>query len=412
MLKDLSVKAQLVLVITLMSLLLVFIGGFELIGMSRNNDAFKSVYDDRVVPLGQLAEIQRLTSRNAINVNSALVAPTPEIIGRSVADIDANIARTAAVWADYMATTLTKEEEILARKLEADRKNFLEKALLPASNALRANDIKEASRLVTEELAPRLKLVGEGLEALTKLQVDVAKVEFEAAQSHYFKTRTVSILVVCSGVILAALMGYLLVRSLFRKLGGEPTVAADAANRIAAGDLSKPLVTTRGDTTSIMAAMAKMQTGLKAFVAAQQELAQQHEAGAISYRIPESQFSGCYRDMAEGINKLTHSHIAVKMKMVDVIKCYARGDFNADMENLPGEKAVITTACVDAKRNLQAMQSQIAELAMTAAQGDFSKRGDASRFEHGFRDMVNSLNDLMETADAGLNDVSRILRAC
>jgi methyl-accepting chemotaxis protein len=50
-------------------------------------------------------------------------------------------------------------------------------------------------------------------------------------------------------------------------------------------------------------------------------------------------------------------------------------------------------------------------LVNAAARGDFSERGDADRYGHDFRTMVESLNSLMEITDAGLSEVARVVSA-
>ncbi|WP_164672633.1 hypothetical protein, partial [Xanthomonas citri] len=61
--------------------------------------------------------------------------------------------------------------------------------------------------------------------------------------------------------------------------------------------------------------------------------------------------------------------------------------------------------------NLSAMNSEIKLLAQAAANGDFSVRGDAQRFQYDFRAMVDSLNQLMATSDANLHALSTVLQA-
>ncbi len=63
------------------------------------------------------------------------------------------------------------------------------------------------------------------------------------------------------------------------------------------------------------------------------------------------------------------------------------------------------------KDNLSAMNNEIKLLAQAAASGDFSVRGDAQRFQYDFRAMVDSLNQLMATADANLQSLSKVLQA-
>jgi len=70
----------------------------------------------------------------------------------------------------------------------------------------------------------------------------------------------------------------------------------------------------------------------------------QHEAGAIDHMLPLQQFVGDHAEIARVVNQLVCAHIAVKMKVVEVIGLYARGDFSVDMDRLPGKKAQITDA--------------------------------------------------------------------
>ncbi len=63
-------------------------------------------------------------------------------------------------------------------------------------------------------------------------------------------------------ITLIAMMFVMLRLMVLRPLGGEPSAASTAANRIAAGDLRTPIPVAPGDEDSLMAAMGKMQSGL------------------------------------------------------------------------------------------------------------------------------------------------------
>ncbi|MDE2483477.1 MAG: hypothetical protein KGN02_14975 [bacterium] len=151
---------------------------------------------------------------------------------------------------------------------------------------------------------------------------------------------------------------------------------------------------------------------LQQFIAAQGEMSRQHmELGMIEYQMDASRFSGAYRDMAQSVNDLVQSHIAVKMRVVDVVTQYALGNFAIEMDRLPGTKAKITDAVDKIKASFESIAGEVVGLVDAAARGDFSARGDAGAYQFSFRAMVEGLNTLMETADKGLNDVARVLAA-
>ncbi|WDS36813.1 methyl-accepting chemotaxis protein [Pseudoxanthomonas sp.] len=229
----------------------------------------------------------------------------------------------------------------------------------------------------------------------------------EANVIHQRTTRWVAS-VMAAIVILASLLGWVIARAIARPLG-EATRVASA---IAQGQLDNRITSTsRDESGQLLDSMRTMQAQLQAVMAAQSEMARQHGAGMISFRIDQTRFPGDYRRMVEGVNALVAEHIAVKMQVVDLTQRYAIGDLSGDMERLPGEKAAISESMDMVKRNLGAINREIARLSNAAVKGDFSVRGDAEQFQYEFHAMVSSLNLLMSTADGSLGSLSTLLRA-
>ncbi|WP_025916689.1 Tar ligand binding domain-containing protein, partial [Herminiimonas sp. CN] len=188
-----KISTRLITLIGIMSALLIAIGSVGLSGIGQSNDALKSVYENRTVAAGQIADIQSDLLENRLAIAVSLVTPTPEFIAKQTAKIEANIAHIGKVWEAFMATTQTAEEVTLAKKFAEDRARFVQEGLLPTIAALRANDVNAAGRLVVEKIRPTYQPVGEGIDALMKLQLDEAKKEYEAAVARYATIRMVSI---------------------------------------------------------------------------------------------------------------------------------------------------------------------------------------------------------------------------
>jgi methyl-accepting chemotaxis protein len=155
--------------------------------------------------------------------------------------------------------------------------------------------------------------------------------------------------------------------------------------------------------------MGEMVWTLKRFSSAQSAVAVAHQEGRIDEHLPAAEFAGAFRTMAEQSNALVLSHIATNAQFVGVVKRYAQGDFSIDMPQLRGKQGEITRAALEAKENLKAISSEVARLSASAAAGDFSQRGEAGRFNHDFRVIIEDLNRLMEVADHGLKDVGAVL---
>ncbi|SHM36885.1 methyl-accepting chemotaxis protein [Rhizobacter sp. OV335] len=262
----LKVSTRLMMLIGVLSALLVAIGGLGLLGIGRSNDALKAVYADRTVPSSQLGEIRALQLINRMDLNIALVTPTPEKIAETTGQIEANIAKASKVWDDYAASNLTPEEEKISKAFVESRKQFVQEGLMPAVAALRANDLTQARHLVTEKIRPLFIPLAQGIDALVKIQIDEARREYEEADARYATIRATSITAILAGLLFAGIFGFVLVRSLGRQLGGEPGEAADLARSVAAGDLSVTIDLKRGDTTSMMAQLKEMQARLSTVV--------------------------------------------------------------------------------------------------------------------------------------------------
>ncbi|MBD9467547.1 Cache 3/Cache 2 fusion domain-containing protein [Pseudoxanthomonas sp. PXM01] len=198
-----------------------------------------------------------------------------------------------------------------------------------------------------------------------------------------------------------------------RRVVSRPLRAAVAiAEDVAAGRLDGRIDTSRSDEVGqLLTAMHHVQTQVVSVIAAQTEMTRRHDEGQISFRIDDTGFPGDYGRMVRDTNTLVAAHIAVKMRLIEVMQRYSIGDLSIDMDRLPGEKAVLTETMDATKASLSAINAEIKRLAHAASSGDFTQRGDVTKYQFDFLDMVSGLNRLMETTDNNLAEVSTLLQA-
>ncbi len=181
-------------------------------------------------------------------------------------------------------------------------------------------------------------------------------------------------------------------------------VAADYVDRIAKGDIPPKITDTyHGDFNTIKNNLNLAVDTFNGFAAEQQRMWEQHELGMIKEMMPVDKFQGVYAKMAKNVNDLVNSHIAVKMRVVDIVSEYSQGNFSAQMERLPGEKAKITAAVDAVKASLEAIQAEIMALVQAAVQGKLAARADASKFKYSFKDMVEGINQTLDAVIGPLN---------
>ena len=259
----LKISTRLWMLIGALAVMLTGIGLTGLSGISRSNTALKSVYEDRTIPMGQLGDVQHQVLLNRLAIANAVLDPTPETLAKSIAVVGANLVTIQKNWDAYMATTLTPEEAVLAKKFNEDRTRLVQEGLQPAVAALRASDIEGAHRLILTKIRPLVAPVEDGIEALMDIQLKEAKAEYEAAAARYSTTRAWSIFAIVAGVLFAALFGWSLIRGISRSL----REALEVATAVGQGDLSHTIrLDGKDEVAQVLVALSGMQNSLSQVV--------------------------------------------------------------------------------------------------------------------------------------------------
>ncbi|GAB3313039.1 methyl-accepting chemotaxis protein [Luteimonas notoginsengisoli] len=183
-----------------------------------------------------------------------------------------------------------------------------------------------------------------------------------------------------------------------------------AAEQLAAGQFPDSVrVHSHDELRDIAGSLQSAVDALRGFAGAQRALFEAHQSGETDERLDASAFPGSFGEMADEINTLVASHIDANLRVIEIVGEYARGDLRRDIERYPGKKAQVTAAVDAVKAGMQAVNAELKALVDAAVAGDFRQRGDAQRFEFVYREMVESLNALMASADRGLTDIGALL---
>ncbi|OAX85802.1 chemotaxis protein [Xanthomonas nasturtii] len=299
------------------------------------------------------------------------------------------------------------QERALGKEIDA-RRAVARPAVDEVMQLIKANQLQQAQTLLLSKAAARVQAwqdkIAENIALQDKVATDASAIALKSMDDSSKLLVAGTVLV----VLLSGALGLLITRSLTQPLSR----ATRAAESIAGGKLDNDVETQATDESGrLLKAMSRMQEQLRNLIAAQADMAKRHDDGQISFRIDASAFPGDYGRMANDTNLLVASHVAVQTDLARIMGRYAIGDLSDDMDTLPGEKAAFTDAMAQVKLNLGAMNGEIRQLAQSAANGDFSARGDAERFQYDFRAMVESLNTLMSTADGNLQSLSSLLQS-
>ncbi|CAD0314276.1 methyl-accepting chemotaxis protein [Xanthomonas hortorum] len=406
MLSTIKSKFILALLGTLIPSILLCLFLLNSLHTSKNNVG--TLYNRDFTGSALASSIDGQLTRVDINILRMIAIGTPELIAQWKQENQTRFTQVAASIVE-LKQLLSQEAEHTAQLQKITASYALMQAGMQRQiELIEAGDIAGGAEVNRTQVKDNANATFAGLATLRDELAASAKLRYQQQQATNTRAITLSAialgLIALAGVSIAVLLGNAISRSIQR--------AVAAVEQLSRGVLDVDIkITGKDETVQLASAVYRIRDRLQGVIAAQLEMARRHDAGEISYRMDENAFPGEFGHMVRDANALASSHIAMTMRLTQIIGRYAIGDLSDEMDRLPGEKAVVTETMNQVKQNLQAINQEISRLASAAAAGDFSVRGDTERFQHDFRTMVTSLNHLMATADGNLQSLSALLQS-
>jgi methyl-accepting chemotaxis protein-1 (serine sensor receptor) len=254
-----TIKSSLNLVMSALFIFLLILGGTGFYGIRSENASLKTVYEDRLVALGQLDVVIRLIDSNQLLIAKAITAQESER-SKFVAQIDKNQVDASKIWDQYMATYLVPEEKESAAKFVEARKEFLSSGLEPAINAIKSNQVDSATQLLHGVMHEKHTLMRQHLDQLINVQLTIGKNEFERSKEFYGNFKILFFTLLGVAITFSITMGIWLFRRITRPLSNVIMIA----EKIAQGDLSQSIQVSQSnnETDQLLRAVAGMSDSL------------------------------------------------------------------------------------------------------------------------------------------------------
>jgi methyl-accepting chemotaxis protein len=438
--KNATIKSRFLGIIGLLCVFMLSIGGMGLYGMNQSQQGIDKMYSDSTVPILQLTTIQKLLLTNRIRITASLSASSPEELEKNLTEVENNIEQINTTWKAYISADLFPEEKVMANKFADDRKLFVEEGLTPVAIALRANDKTLAASLITDKVRPLYEPVGDGIQNLLQLQIDVAKHELEQAQIRFGKLRNISIGVLTTAIILGLWLGLSLLRYIISSLKAS-------VRHIAVGNYNHIIdVKCQDEIGQVMNALKSMQINLGFELNISKTIADEN------LRIKVGLDSSSSAITLSGTDTLLIHMTPVAKNLLASI-----GGPGFNVESLYGnslsslfnnpetaakfDRAAQTGEDVDLffndhhlrlaarpiidntgkslgrvtqwldRTSEVVVEQEVATIVHGAVMGDFTRRIDMKGKEGFVKQLGEGLNELLETTESGINDVVRVLGA-
>ncbi|MFL9913430.1 methyl-accepting chemotaxis protein [Paraburkholderia sp. RL17-337-BIB-A] len=273
----LSIRARLivgfgVVLIALVALTIIAISRVEMV---------RTRLDD-IIDVNGVKERYAINFRGSVHDRSIAVrdvtlvstAELPSVIDHihTLADqYDQAAAPLAKIYAERTDIT-AQERAIYARVTAAQRQST--PLIQQLISLQQAGDVAGARKILLDDARPALVEWLAGINALIDFQEQLNQQEAAEARkiSTDFRLLMIVLTIVACGVGIAIV--YALVRNIMQALGAEPGEVVELAESIRAGNLARQIELRPGDTSSVMAAMARMQQRLAEIVTQVRDAAQ------------------------------------------------------------------------------------------------------------------------------------------
>ncbi|MCD5360479.1 methyl-accepting chemotaxis protein [Chromobacterium aquaticum] len=364
-------------------------------------DDFATTYNDRVVCLKQLKIVADSYAVGIVDGAHKLQAGSISA-DSFLGGLASSQAALKKQWSDYRATYLTAEEKTLADQAETAMRHA-DASVARLKTLAQSGDRTALQHFLDKEMYPEIDPIASRIAALIDLQLRVAAEEFAQAQQRAATSHLIALLLLAGGVAIGAGLALVIIRSLLAELGGEPRDVVALTERIANGDLSQRLQVKAGDQHSIVASMARMQSGLIRMVRAMQHVITQLGNNATELAAAAEQVAASAEEQTRAASSMSASveQLSVSICSVD--------DNTTDVATesvSTGELATRGESIID--QTLHTIES-VAEMARASqAQADLmsSRSQQISNVIQVIRDVADqtnllALNAAIEAARAG-----------
>lgn len=183
----------------------------------------------------------------------------------------------------------------------------------------------------------------------------------------------------------------------FGAMAGNIKIQAEAAERIASGDLELD-IKPRSDKDKMAFSMISVINTLKGLVGEAEALTDAAVEGRLETRGDTGRFSGGYREIIEGFNKTLDAVIKPLNVAADYVDQISKGnipekitdEYNGDFNDIKNN----LNTCIDA---VNALVEDAGMLSAAAVEGRLSTRADASRHGGDFAKIVEGVNQTLDS---------------
>ncbi|EPF66825.1 methyl-accepting chemotaxis protein [Pseudomonas syringae] len=254
-----SFAKKLMAAFTVCAVITLAVGGVGMLGINRLSNALELTFSNNLVSVANTNETMTALTTHNRGLYRLLDAKDTATAEKMRQSINAELERAQKVYAIYRATPLEDDERAAGDQYDA---------LMPAYMSASQNifDLQQAGKL--EDARIRLNALADGefnkARGYLQIMIDSNKRQIKEGAEAADRLQSTSVFMLTAGVVIAFVVAIMLGILITRMITGPLRSAIEVAQRIASGDLTQSVSSTRGDEAGhLLNAIGTMQGNLK-----------------------------------------------------------------------------------------------------------------------------------------------------
>jgi methyl-accepting chemotaxis protein len=268
--------------------------------------------------------------------------------------------------------------------------------------------ISEATNVLINEVAPLGKTVIDIVDSLI-VTGDLQSNDFMKKQDQLSSTivtasiALIAIALLCS-ILICAIIISMITNSIKR--------AVSAADNIAKGNITNiDLDTASKDEFGDLAkSFSNMANSLNEVITDIKTASVEHMAGNTSHYIKLENYSGIYREVADGLNGTLSFYKQRCMEIAQALQDFSKGNFNPKLGDNPGDFQIINKSTKMLSDNITSILDEVIRMSKLISEGNLKTHVDIEKYHGDWKLIFKELNNLMDNVDAPVAEAINALK--